>query len=138
MTKTYNYLINFVVIAIIMALIDSVYLTSMSPFFNTLIQQIQGTPIKLDLLATFIVYLCLVFQLYYFILKNIETYTSLYQLVLDSFIMGFTTYGVYEFTNKAIIKKWTYEATLYDTLWGGILYSLTSIGFFYYNKFLNN
>lgn len=125
---------NIFIIAIIMAIVDIFYLTSMSSFFNSLVQNIQGTKIKLDYISTIIVYLFLVFQLYYFVLKNVKTYTSNYGLLMDAFILGITTYGVYEYTNKAIFKEWTYEATIYDTLWGGVLFTMTALLYKFYKS----
>lgn len=121
-----NHLYNITIISIIMTFIDFFYLSSMSSFFNNLLIKIQGSPISLELFSTFLVYIALVFQLYYFVLKNKNNYKSIRQIIIDSFLIGLTTYAVYEYTNKAIFKKWTYEATIYDTLWGGILFSLTS------------
>ena len=33
---------------------------------------------------------------------------------------------VYETTNKAIIKNWTWKTVMIDGIWGGILFSLTT------------
>lgn len=121
-----NHLYNILITAIIMAFVDFIYLSSMSSFFNNLLIKIQGSPITLDLFSTFLVYIALVFQLYYFVLKNKTNYKTTQQIIIDSFLIGLTTYAVYEYTNKAIFKNWTYEATIYDTLWGGLLFSLTS------------
>lgn len=131
-----QHIYNVLIIAFIMALVDIFYLSSMASFFNKLLINIQGTPIKLDMFATIIVYICLVFQLYYFVLKNEAQYKTKQGLILDAFLIGLTTYGVYEYTNKAIFKKWTYEATIYDTLWGGVLFSLTSVIYLYVKQFI--
>lgn len=131
-----NHIYNFLIIAIIMAMVDIFYLSSMASFFNKLLIKIQGTPIQLDMLATVIVYICLVFQLYYFVLVNEKQYKSTQRLVLDAFLIGITTYGVYEYTNKAIFNKWTYEATIYDTVWGGVLFSITSMIYLYVKQFI--
>lgn len=121
-----HHLYNFMSVAIVMAFIDFFYLSSMASFFNNLLIKIQGSPITLNLFSTFLVYIALVSQLYYFVLKNKDNYKTKKQIIFDSFLIGLTTYAVYEYTNKAIFKKWTYKATIYDTLWGGILFSLTS------------
>lgn len=131
-----QHIYNVLIIALIMALVDIFYLSSMASFFNKLLINIQGTPIKLDMFATIIVYICLVFQLYYFVLKNEVQYKTKQGLILDAFLIGLTTYGVYEYTNKAIFKKWTYEATIYDTIWGGVLFSLTSVIYLYVKQFI--
>jgi len=44
----------------------------------------------------------------------------------QAFILGATTYGIYEFTNMALFKDWDYKMAMIDTLWGGILYSLST------------
>lgn len=133
MNANFSHLINIIVLAIIMAGVDIFYLTAMTPFFNKLVVNIQGSSIKLNLYATLVVYLFLVLQLYYFILKDASNVTPL-NIAFDSFILGISTYGVYEFTNKAIFKKWSYEATIYDTLWGGILFSITGVLYHYIKK----
>lgn len=122
-----EHLYNISLIAFLMAFVDFFYLYTMGPFFNTLLNKIQGHPIKLDFFATLIVYLFLVFQLYYFVLINADKPRT--RLLLNSFLLGLSTYAVFEFTNKAIFTKWSYEATLYDSIWGGVLFSITT--FFY-------
>jgi len=50
---------------------------------------------------------------------------------IDSFkngaIFGLVLYGVYDFTNYAIIKGWTIEMVLFDVLWGIILCGTISV-----------
>lgn len=121
-----QHLYNLLRLSLIMALVDFFYLNAMSSFFNTLVLSIQGTSIQLDFFATFIVYLFLVFQLYFFVLQHNTPYKT---RLLHAFLLGFSTYAVFEFTNKAIFTKWTYLATFYDTLWGGVLFALTAVLF---------
>ena len=45
---------------------------------------------------------------------------------IDAFVLGLVIYGVYEGTNYAILKKWPLKIVIMDTLWGGILFALTS------------
>ena len=42
---------------------------------------------------------------------------------MDAFLLGLVIYGIYEFTNKAILTKWTYTTVVMDTVWGGILFA---------------
>ena len=64
-----NVLINLLTLAVIMILVDAVFLTSVSPIFNKMLTQIQGTPITLELISTTLCYLVLLAGLYYFIIK---------------------------------------------------------------------
>ena len=90
----------------------------MSGKFQKMIKNIQGTSLKMSLIPTFICYIFLIFSLYYFIVSK-------KQKVLDAFLLGLCIYGVYETTNLAIFKKWDPIIGIVDTIWGGILFSLT-------------
>ena len=46
---------------------------------------------------------------------------------MDAFILGILIYGVFELTNKGIFKNWNWMMVLYDGLWGGILFSITTM-----------
>jgi uncharacterized membrane protein len=41
-------------------------------------------------------------------------------------LLGALTYGVYEFTNYAVLKDWTSSVVLPDIVWGSILFGSTS------------
>lgn len=106
-------------IGIIMILLDSVYLSTFKNHFNNVVNKIQGEDIDMDIIAALLCYICLVIGLYYFIIKENKTY-------IDAFILGVVIYGVFEFTTKAIFKKWDYFSVVLDTTWGGILFALTT------------
>ena len=104
---------------LIMLLVDSVYLTSTSKFYNSIVKSIQGSDIKMRILGAFLCYLILAFGLYYFILRKKES-------IFNAFVLGFVIYGVFETTNYAIFRKWKLSAVFLDTLWGGILFAITT------------
>lgn len=106
-------------IGIIMLFLDAIYLTLFSGFFNNLVQSIQGSKIQFKLSGAILCYLFLIAGLYYFIIAPKKS-------VKDAFYLGIVIYGVYETTSYAILKKWTAKAVLMDTLWGGILFALTT------------
>ena len=49
----------------------------------------------------------------------------------DAFLLGLSIYAIYDLTNYAIIDNWPIKAVIIDTLWGGILFYLTT--YFTYN-----
>jgi|SaaInlStandDraft_6_1057023.scaffolds.fasta_scaffold02148_2 uncharacterized membrane protein len=108
-----------IISSIIILLLDSIYLNLFSKFFNNLINNIQGSKIKLRFLGALLCYIILIFGLNYFIIQPRKS-------VLDAFILGFIIYGVYETTNYAIIDKWSIYAVFIDSIWGAILFSLTT------------
>ena len=104
---------------IIMLILDSIYLTSTSKFYNNIVKSIQGSPIKARYASAFFCYLFLAFGLYYFILRTRRP-------PFDAFLLGLIIYGVFDTTNHTIFKNWSLKAVLMDTLWGGILFYLTT------------
>jgi uncharacterized membrane protein len=105
--------------AIVFVSIDFFYLNLMKNYFNKQIQAIQGTPIKMNFLATLICYIFLIAGLNYFIIKPKRS-------VSDAFLFGIVIYGVFETTNWALFSKWSPLTVIIDTLWGGILFALTT------------
>ena len=46
-------------------------------------------------------------------------------------MLGVLIYGVFDTTNYALFKKWDWKLAVMDSLWGGVLYGLTT--FIVYN-----
>jgi uncharacterized membrane protein len=113
----FNY--SLLVSAVIFVCLDSVYLNYMKNYFNKQVQAIQGTKIQFNLLAALICYIFLIYGLNYFIIKPKRSAS-------DAFLLGLIIYGVYETTNWAIFTKWSPLSVIIDTLWGGILFALTT------------
>ena len=113
-------------LALIFSVIDAVYLFIMKDNFNQLVNKIQKSPLKLKIFPTLFCYIFLIFTLYYFIVNKNASF-------FDAFLLGLGIYGVYDTTNMAIFKDWHYQTVSIDTLWGGILFSLTYFIYKYIN-----
>lgn len=105
--------------AIVFVILDSIYLNLMKGYFQGQIKNVQGGPIQLDMTAALLCYVFLILGLNYFILQKRRS-------VQDAFLLGLVIYAVYELTNKALLSKWSYLTVILDTLWGGILFALTT------------
>ena len=108
-----------IISAIIFILMDSIYLTLIKKYFATQVKIIQGSPIKINFIATLICYVILIFGINYFIIQPRRS-------VKDAFLLGLVIYGVFETTNMALFTKWAWLTVLIDTLWGGILFAVTT------------
>ena len=56
-----------------------------------------------------------------------RTSKSLTESAIYGGIYGLCLYGVYEFTNYAIIKTWTLSMVVVDTLWGIFICGVTAV-----------
>lgn len=105
--------------AIVLIVIDSVYLNLMKGYFENQVKKVQGTSIKLNFVGAAICYIFLIVGLNYFIIKP-------HRSVQDAFLLGLVIYGVYETTNLALFSNWSVLTVLIDTLWGGLLFGITT------------
>ena len=114
--------------AIVFVFIDSVYLNLIKNYFSDQIKRVQGSPMKINFLATLICYVFLVFGINYFIIKPNRS-------VQDAFLLGLVIYTVYEFTTWALFKNWKVATVIMDSLWGATLFTITTaIIYFIYGK----
>ena len=109
----------YVVSTLIFLMLDGVFLTLASPLFKAQIADVQASPLRVNVWGVILCYLFLIFGLQYFIISKRRP-------VLDAFLFGLVVYGVYETTTFALLKNWRIETVLMDTLWGGVLFALTT------------
>ena len=115
---------------IILLLIDSIYINLSKKYFINQIQRIQNKKPKLNYIGIILCYIFLIIGINYFIIKPSKS-------ISDAFILGIVIYGVYETTNYALLENWSFLTVIMDTLWGGILFALTTYIMIKLQKYLN-
>jgi len=99
--------------------LDFVFLFLNKSTFESQIIQVQRVSIVMKPAGILFCYLFLLVGLYYFILREKRT-------PLEAFLLGLIIYGVYETTTYSVLNNWKFTTVLTDTLWGGILFYLTT------------
>jgi len=112
-------MIQYLVAAIIYVVLDGFYLNLIKSSFNKQIKGIQGSDIKINIIAVGITYIFLIFGLNYFIIQRNRSVT-------DAALFGLIIYGVYEFTSLSVFTNWSILLSIIDTLWGAIVFGLTT------------
>ena len=115
-----------VVLSVVILVLDMIYINCVKTLFNKLIKGIQGSDLKLDLTATFLDYILIIFSMYYFIIQKNAS-------IEEAMILGLCIYGIYELTNMAVLKRWTWEIVMIDSVWGAVLYGTST---FLYRKII--
>ena len=92
--------------------VDSIWLIGGSSLSSKMIQDIQGSPITFRLVPAVIVYVALAYLV------------SIPKTSKEAFLLGLSTYAIYDFTNYAILKKYSLQFAVMDTVWGGILMTI--------------
>jgi uncharacterized membrane protein len=113
----FNFL--FLISAILFVTIDSLYLSLIKNFFTKQITDVQGTAVKMNFLAAILCYIFLIIGLNYFIIRPRRS-------IQDAFLLGLIIYAVFETTNKTLFSKWSWITVIMDSLWGGILFAVTT------------
>ncbi len=120
MNINYKILISSV---IILTILDAIYLKTFSTHFKQQVLDIQQSPMEFRWVPTIICYITIIFGINYFIL---QTDKDKNQKVIDAVLLGLFAYTIFETTNMAIFKDWNIKSVLIDSIWGGILFGLTT------------
>lgn len=114
---------DFILLFIILFLVDIIFITYfLGPIFGKMIKNIQGSPMTVKKIPAAFAWFSTVAILYYFIIRENKNEK-------DAAILGFLSYGIYEGTNYAIIKNWSFHAFLLDIIWGATLFYTSTILF---------
>jgi uncharacterized membrane protein len=110
---------NIAAITVIILVLDFMYITLNRNMFEVQVADVQRVALQMRPLGGVLCYILLVIGLYYFIVRE-------HRSVFDAFLLGLVIYGVYEGTTYALFKKWKLNIMIMDTLWGGVLFALTT------------
>lgn len=111
----YKYIL---VTCVIMLILDYIYLSITKNSFIKMVVDIQNSPFKFNIVGAIISYTLLIIGNYVFLYNKKSNYK-------EAFLLGIIIYGVFDGTNLAIFKKYDINIGLLDTLWGGILMTMT-------------
>jgi len=102
---------SLVISAVLLLVLDIPWLYVNQNVAGSMIRAIQGSSVQLRIVPSVIVYLLLAYLL------------TIPGSAKEAFLLGAATYGVYDATNYATLKKYSPVFAVADTLWGGILLS---------------
>jgi len=104
---------------IILLCLDAAFLYANKTAFENTVVDIQRVILQVKPIGAFFCYLLLILGLYYFIIAKRRS-------PVEAFLFGLVVFGVFETTCYAIFKKWKAHLAIMDTLWGGVLMSVTT------------
>jgi len=116
---------RYIFASILLFVLDMIYFKINDRMLHNQIINVQRVVLQPNYTAILITYLFLFFTINYYIIRP-------HRDINEAFLLGFLIYGIYEFTNKSIFKKWEWMTAIMDTLWGGILFALTAQGTYLY------
>jgi len=108
-----------IISGLVLLALDAAYISLILKEYNKQILDIQGSPMTVKLLGGIICYVLLIFGVNYFIIRHKKSPG-------EAFLLGLLIYGVFDSTNYALISKWNGGLAIVDSLWGGVLFALTT------------
>jgi len=136
-----NIYIKYLIITVLLMVLDVAWITLNLSTYSSAIQKVQKSPMNLRNLRSeyaFIAYIIIIFSVLYvaipFTTQNMKKGDDdIANKLLKSFMyggaVGFSIYGIYNFTSLAIYKDFDSSIGIIDTLWGTTLYTLTTFVF---------
>jgi len=129
-------LYHYVLIVILMAVLDGVWISLNMSVYNDATKAVQGTGIQVDYWGMVMSYACVFLLLAFYVLptaksalhKDATPYDKFFVALKCGGLLGLLVYGVYNFTCKAILKKYPWDVAVRDTMWGGALFTLVCFG----------
>jgi uncharacterized membrane protein len=104
---------DFIKAYLILIIIDMIWLSIIGKYYSNMVEQIQHKKISIRFESALLVYVFLSFML-----LQVNDYK-------EAFLFGLCIYGVVDFTNFAIFEKYSPQAAVIDTLWGGVLFAVS-------------
>ncbi len=125
-----NFLINSVISAVLFGVMDTLWFSVfMKKFAISRISShmnLKGSEISIHYPSLIIAYGLMVLISSSFLvpkLRNLESWQSAF---LEGSLMGVCIFGIFDFTNKTLMKDYPLDFALVDTLWGGLMFSILS------------
>jgi len=117
-----------IISGLVLILLDYLWLiTFMVPKYKIMIKNIQGSKINVNFIFIILTYFLMLTGLNLFVLSNINPETkNIYDSLRYGFLFGIIIFGIYDFTAASVFNNWDISLAIYDILWGGTLYFISS------------
>ena len=106
-------------VAVVMLVLDFAWIyTVAGNAFSAVVENIQGSAMKVRPLGAVVAYAAMIILFSKFITKETSG--------LDAFLLGFLAYAIFDGTNYALFDKYDMKTAVVDAVYGGSLFWLTS------------
>lgn len=97
------------------------YIEALAPFGRV----INGS-LSVNIFPAVLVYLLLGLGLTFFVVEPTSS-LSITKTLITGAIFGLVVYGVYDLTNMATLRDWSYSIVIADMIWGAVLSALVAL-----------
>lgn len=123
-----RYLTAYIATVIVVAALDSIWLTQMGPTVYQAIEPLRIPNHGLRIVPAILFYAIYIIGVVYFsvvpALKSGRWQTAL----VNGAVLGFCAYATYDLTNQATLSVWSNRITIMDMAWGTVLSAVGGTG----------
>jgi uncharacterized membrane protein len=122
-----QYVVAYIATGLYMAIVDSVWLTTMITVYRQNIGEVL-LPDGIRIVPAILFYLLYIFGIVWFaVTPALANGGSLQTAAVNGALLGLVCYGTYDLTNQATLKVWPSFITVMDMSWGAILTATAAI-----------
>ncbi len=138
MKRAMKMILQFIIVSIIFLGIDAAWVLGYAESDYTrqlenILRASNGTVTPM-ISAGIVSYVLIVFGILYFVVPKGSH--KFFKTLFSGAIYGIIVYGVFTFTNLALLKEWQINIAWMDVIWGAIICAVTSIFAMWINKLL--
>ena len=113
---------NLIKIAVIMLVLDHFWIKNyMGNLFGKVVKKMTNKKMKVDLKAAVLSYMCMIIGARYLGLPNIRNNNVFNDSLYYGTLLGLLSFGVFDFSNKAVFQNYPWNVAYIDIAWGCFL-----------------
>jgi uncharacterized membrane protein len=115
--------LRFATVAVIMLLLDAIWLTVNNPYHRRVFAELQGSPLQVRWIPAALVYVLIAVGIWFF---AVEPAASWAEAAGRGALIGVIMYGLYDLTNYATLTRYPLAYAASDMAWGTFLGAATA------------
>lgn len=130
-------MLSLIFLTIFVLVIDFIWLNMNTQIYKKLVLSVQKQEMKVNIIGAFLSYFCVILLLVFYAIPLVRSKSktpSIQTCIIYGGGMGFLAYAIFNFTNLGIFRNYDIKTALLDTIWGGVLFSISTIFYFYVLK----
>jgi uncharacterized membrane protein len=120
-------IIQYIVLVLTLLVLDFIWITANQRMYYDMYSRVQNRAIQINKIGAVLAYSFIILTFILFVIPRVQqTDKSLLSCLIFGGLMGLCIYGVYNFTNMALLHKYSWHVSIIDTLWGCALFTIVS------------
>lgn len=126
-----NFLYNAIVSGVVFGVLDSIWFSTFMKKFAVSeigpILRLSGGKLSVNMPAAIVAYLLMILIACLFLVPRLSVNSSMLYNFSIGALMGMCVFGIFDFTNHALLNSYTIKFVIFDVLWGSFMYGCLAL-----------